>query len=188
MKKNKVDIHLGPRAKLTKPGEDRGREDQEEDRRAAGPDPEEYLGRGHLQSQAPSSSPPGRVPLPARCRASGGGGEPDGKLIWTYFEAMKPEKNAEIAAGHGLGRHRHRFASFYRTMGVDVTVVEVMKTVMPVEDAEISAFRQEAVRQAGHEDPARGQGHQGREGRRFDHRPCRDERTARSRKITADRG
>ena len=34
--------------------------------------------------------------------------EPDGKLIWTYFEAMVPPGNAEIAAGHGVGRDRHR--------------------------------------------------------------------------------
>jgi dihydrolipoamide dehydrogenase len=40
----------------------------------------------------------------------------------------------------GSGAIGIEFASFYRTMGVDVTVVEVMKTVMPVEDAEISAF------------------------------------------------
>jgi dihydrolipoamide dehydrogenase len=34
--------------------------------------------------------------------------EPDGKLVWTYFEAMVPPEMPKIAAGHGLGRHRHR--------------------------------------------------------------------------------
>jgi hypothetical protein len=66
--------------------------------------------------------------------------EPDGKLIWTYFEAMKPEKMPKSLLVMGSGAIGIEFASFYRTMGVDVTVVEVMKTVMPVEDAEISAF------------------------------------------------
>ena len=53
---------------------------------------------------------------------------------------MKPEKMPKSLLVMGSGAIGIEFASFYRTMGVDVTVVEVMKTVMPVEDAEISAF------------------------------------------------
>jgi pyruvate/2-oxoglutarate dehydrogenase complex dihydrolipoamide dehydrogenase (E3) component len=101
--------------------------------------------------------------------------EPDGKLIWTYFEAMVPKEMPKSLLVMGSGAIGIEFASFYRTMGVDVTVVELMPQVMPVEDAEISKPSPEAVREAGHEDPARSQGDEGREGREFDHRPCREE-------------
>jgi pyruvate/2-oxoglutarate dehydrogenase complex dihydrolipoamide dehydrogenase (E3) component len=57
--------------------------------------------RSRLERPSTSSSPP------ARGRAAAGL-EPDGKLIWTYKEAMVPEGDAEIAAGDRLGRHRHR--------------------------------------------------------------------------------
>jgi glycine/D-amino acid oxidase-like deaminating enzyme len=52
--------------------------------------------------------------------------EPDGKLIWTYFEAMKPAEDAEIAAGHGLRRHRHRVRLVLPDDGRRRDVVEVM--------------------------------------------------------------
>ncbi len=74
--------------------------------------------------------------------------EPDGKLIWTYFEAMKPDEMPKSLLVMGSGAIGIEFASFYRSMGVDVTVVEVMPTIMPVEDAEVSAFAQQAVRKA----------------------------------------
>ena len=66
--------------------------------------------------------------------------EPDGKLIWTYFEAMVPKEMPKSLLVMGSGAIGIEFASFYRTMGVDVTVVEIMSQVMPVEDAEIAAF------------------------------------------------
>jgi dihydrolipoamide dehydrogenase len=52
--------------------------------------------------------------------------EPDGKLIWTYFEAMKPEEMPKSLLVMGSGAIGIEFASFYRSMGVDVTVVELM--------------------------------------------------------------
>ena len=64
--------------------------------------------------------------------------EPDKKLIWTYFEAMVPEKMPKSLLVIGSGAIGIEFASFYHTMGVDVTVVEVMPQIMPVEDEEIS--------------------------------------------------
>ena len=64
--------------------------------------------------------------------------EPDKKLIWTYFEAMVPEKMPKTLLVIGSGAIGIEFASFYHTMGVDVTVVEVMPQIMPVEDEEIS--------------------------------------------------
>ena len=66
--------------------------------------------------------------------------EPDGKLIWTYFEAMVPTKFPKSIVVMGSGAIGIEFASFYRTMGVDVTVIEVLPQILPVEDAEIAAL------------------------------------------------
>src|SRR6266851_704974 len=70
--------------------------------------------------------------------------EPDKKLIWTYFEAMIPEKMPKSLLVVGSGAIGIEFASFFRTMGADVTVVEVLPQILPVEDAEISKFAQKA--------------------------------------------
>jgi len=64
--------------------------------------------------------------------------EPDKKLIWTYFEAMVPEVMPKSLLVIGSGAIGIEFASFYRTMGADVTVVEVLPQVLPVEDEEIA--------------------------------------------------
>ncbi len=66
--------------------------------------------------------------------------EPDGKLIWTYKEAMTPEALPKSLLVVGSGAIGIEFASFYRNLGAEVTVVEVMDRVLPVEDEEISAF------------------------------------------------
>lgn len=66
--------------------------------------------------------------------------EPDGKLIWTYKEAMVPKEMPGSLLVIGSGAIGIEFASFYRTLGVEVTVVEVMDRILPVEDEEISAF------------------------------------------------
>jgi dihydrolipoamide dehydrogenase len=66
--------------------------------------------------------------------------EADGKLIWTYKEAMVPEAMPKSLLVVGSGAIGIEFASFYRSMGVEVTVVEVLDRVLPVEDEEISAF------------------------------------------------
>jgi dihydrolipoyl dehydrogenase len=66
--------------------------------------------------------------------------EPDGKHIWTYREAMVPEDMPKSLLVIGSGAIGIEFASFYKTMGADVTVVEMMDRVLPVEDEEISAF------------------------------------------------
>ncbi len=75
--------------------------------------------------------------------------EPDGKLIWTYFEAMVPQEFPKSLIVMGSGAIGIEFASFYRTMGADVTVVEVMSQVMPVEDAEISAIARKRFEKQG---------------------------------------
>jgi dihydrolipoamide dehydrogenase len=66
--------------------------------------------------------------------------EPDGRLIWTYFEAMVPKTFPKSIIVMGSGAIGIEFASFYRTMGVDVTVIEVLPQILPVEDAEIAAL------------------------------------------------
>lgn len=75
--------------------------------------------------------------------------EPDGKLIWTYKEAMVPETMPKSLLVIGSGAIGIEFASFYRTLGAEVTVVEVMDRVLPVEDEEISAFAQKAFKKQG---------------------------------------
>jgi dihydrolipoamide dehydrogenase len=77
------------------------------------------------------------------------GMEPDGKLIWTYREAMVPEAMPKSLLVVGSGAIGIEFASFYRNMGADVTVVEVLDRILPVEDAEISAFAQKAFEKQG---------------------------------------
>jgi dihydrolipoamide dehydrogenase len=84
----------------------------------------------------------------ARARALPGL-EPDGKLIWTYKEAMVPETMPKSLLVIGSGAIGIEFASFYRALGVDVTVVEVMDRVLPVEDEEISAFARKAFEKQG---------------------------------------
>ena len=75
--------------------------------------------------------------------------EADGKLIWTYREAMVPPAMPKSLLVIGSGAIGIEFASFYRTMGAEVTVVEVMDRVLPVEDAEISAFARKAFEKQG---------------------------------------
>ena len=66
--------------------------------------------------------------------------EPDGKLVWTYREAMVPETMPKSILVIGTGAIGVEFASFYRHMGVEVTLVEVLDRILPVEDEEISAL------------------------------------------------
>ena len=75
--------------------------------------------------------------------------EADGKLIWTYREAMVPDVMPKSLLVVGSGAIGIEFASFYCTLGADVTVVEVLDRVLPVEDAEISAFAQKAFEKQG---------------------------------------
>src|SRR3954465_75669 len=75
--------------------------------------------------------------------------EPDKKLVWTYFEAMVPEKMPKSLLVVGSGAIGIEFASFFHTMGADVTVVEVLPQVLPVEDAEISKLAQKSFEKQG---------------------------------------
>ena len=75
--------------------------------------------------------------------------EPDGKLIWTYREAMTPDIMPKSLLVVGSGAIGIEFASFYRNLGAEVTVVEVMDRILPVEDEEISKLAHKAFAQQG---------------------------------------
>ena len=75
--------------------------------------------------------------------------EPDGKLVWTYFEAMVPPEMPKSLLVVGSGAIGIEFASFYNAMGVDVTVVEIVDQIMPVEDAEIAKIAQKQLEKQG---------------------------------------
>ena len=141
MKKNKVDVMWGE-AKLAKPGEISVSKPTKKAMEPQVPQPKNTLGEGTYKARhiivATGARP--RV-LP--------GIEPDGKLIWTYFEAMVPKEMPKSLIVMGSGAIGIEFASFYRTMGVDVTVVELMPQIMPVEDAEISKFAQKRLEKLG---------------------------------------
>lgn len=77
------------------------------------------------------------------------GMEPDGKLIWTYREAMVPTEMPKSLIVVGSGAIGIEFASFYRNLGAEVTVVEMMDRVMPVEDEEISLFARKQFEKQG---------------------------------------
>jgi len=75
--------------------------------------------------------------------------EPDGKLIWTYREAMVPPSFPKSLLVVGSGAIGIEFASFYRTLGSEVTVVEILDRILPVEDEEISQLAAKAFTKQG---------------------------------------
>ncbi|MGO1075553.1 dihydrolipoyl dehydrogenase [Inquilinus sp. CA228] len=75
--------------------------------------------------------------------------EADGKLIWSYKEAMVPPTMPKSLLVIGSGAIGIEFASFYRNMGAEVTVVEMLDRVLPVEDEEISAFAKKQFEKQG---------------------------------------
>ena len=75
--------------------------------------------------------------------------EPDKKLVWTYFEAMVPDSVPKSLLVIGSGAIGVEFASFFRTLGSEVTVVEVLPQILPVEDAEIAAFARKSFEKQG---------------------------------------
>jgi len=75
--------------------------------------------------------------------------EPDRKLVWTYFEAMAPDRMPKSLLVVGSGAIGIEFASFYRTLGAEVTVVEVLPQILPVEDHEIASFARKSFEKQG---------------------------------------
>src|ERR1700750_3360723 len=134
MKKNKVSIIWGE-ASIEAPGKVTVKASKSEAPKGA-------LGAGSYQAKhiilATGARP--RV-LP--------GIEPDKKLVWTYFEAMAPDRIPKSLLVIGSGAIGVEFASFFRTLGSEVTIVEVLPQILPVEDAEIAAFARKSFEKQG---------------------------------------
>ena len=75
--------------------------------------------------------------------------EPDGKFVWSYMEALVPDTMPKSLLVVGSGAIGIEFASFFRTFGAEVTVVEVLPQVLPVEDAEIAALARKQFEKQG---------------------------------------
>jgi dihydrolipoamide dehydrogenase len=134
MKKNKVQIIWGEAA-IDAPGKVTVKAGKSEGPKGA-------LGAGQYQAKhiiiATGARP--RV-LP--------GLEPDKKLVWTYFEAMVPPTIPKSLLVVGSGAIGIEFASFFRTLGAEVTVVEVLPQILPVEDHEIQTFARKSFEKQG---------------------------------------
>ncbi len=141
LKKNKVSVIWGE-ARFTKANEIVVSKPSKPAVQPQNPEPKGTLGAGTYSAKhiivATGARP--RV-LP--------GLEPDGKLVWTYFEAMVPKAMPKSLLVVGSGAIGIEFASFYNAMGVDVTVVEIMDQIMPVEDVEISKIAQKQLEKQG---------------------------------------
>ena len=137
MKKNKVDVIWGE-AKLKKSGEIVVSKPSKPAYEPQNPIPKGILPEGTYTAKhiiLATGARPRALP----------GIEPDGKLIWTYFESMVPKEMPKSIVVMGSGAIGIEFASFYLSMGVEVTVVELMKNIMPVEDEEISTIARKAL-------------------------------------------
>ena len=141
LKKNKVDVIWGE-ATITKPGEVMVKASTKS---VAGPPIDAPKGALAIGTYTAKNI---IVATGARPRALPGI-EPDKKLIWTYFEAMVPQAMPKSLLVMGSGAIGIEFASFYRTMGADVTVVEVMPQILLVEDAEIAALARKRFEKQG---------------------------------------
>jgi len=75
--------------------------------------------------------------------------EPDGERVWTYREALAPKSAPKTLVVIGSGAIGMEFASFYRALGSDVTVVEMMPRILPVEDEEVSKAAHKAFEKRG---------------------------------------
>src|SRR5438270_9449240 len=75
--------------------------------------------------------------------------EPDKKLVWTYCEEMVPDRVPKTLLVIGSGAIGIEFASFYRTLDAEVTVVEVLPQILPAEDGEIAAFARKSFEKQG---------------------------------------
>ncbi|HTI31120.1 MAG TPA: dihydrolipoyl dehydrogenase [Sphingomonas sp.] len=126
MKKNKIAVHMGT-GKLTAPGKMTVTSD-----------------KGETQLEAKN------IIVATGARARDLPFAPaDGKRIWTYRHAMTPPETPTKLLVIGSGAIGIEFASFYRDFGAEVTVVEMLDRVVPVEDAEVSAFLQKSLEKLG---------------------------------------
>jgi dihydrolipoamide dehydrogenase len=75
--------------------------------------------------------------------------EPDGDRVWTYREAMVPKDAPKSLIVVGSGAIGIEFASFYRALGADVTVIEALDRILPIEDEEVSTAARKAFEKRG---------------------------------------
>lgn len=141
LKKNKVDVIFGE-ASLARAGEIVVEATKKPAVTPQPPIPKGAMGPGSYQARNII------IATGARPRALPGM-EPDGQLIWTYFEALKPEKTPKSLLVVGAGAIGVEFASFYRAFGVEVTLVEALPQILPVEDAEIAALARKSFEKQG---------------------------------------
>jgi len=126
MKKNKIAVHMGT-GKLTAPGKLTVTADGKETELAA---KHIVIATGARARELPKA-------------------KSDGKRIWTYRHAMTPSELPTKLLVVGSGAIGIEFASFYNDMGSEVTVVEMMDRIVPVEDADVSAFLEKALKKQG---------------------------------------
>ncbi|MCB2079740.1 MAG: dihydrolipoyl dehydrogenase, partial [Novosphingobium sp.] len=129
MKKNKIDVHMGS-GKLTGPGKltvtsEDGKDTSLEAKHI-------IVATGARARELPKKT-----------------GKADGKRIWTYRHAMTPPEMPTKLLVIGSGAIGIEFASFYNDIGAEVTVIEMMDRVVPVEDADVSAFLEKALKKQG---------------------------------------
>jgi len=141
MKKNQVDVIWGE-AKLDKPGQVTISATTKSPMQPQNPIPKGVHGPGIYRAKhiiIATGARPRVIP----------GIEPDGERIWTYFHAMMPKEIPKSLIIMGSGAIGIEFASFYRTMGAEVTVVELLPQILPVEDAEIAAMARKLFEKQG---------------------------------------
>jgi dihydrolipoamide dehydrogenase len=141
LKKNKIDVIWGE-ATLSDKGEVTVGASTKPPVTPQLPAPKATLGAGVYQAKNII------VATGARPRALPGL-EPDGRLVWTYFEALKPERFPKSLLVVGAGAIGVEFASFFRTFGVEVTLVEALPQILAVEDAEIAALARKSFEKQG---------------------------------------
>ncbi|MET7242996.1 dihydrolipoyl dehydrogenase [Methylobacterium sp. EM32] len=141
LKKNKVDVIWGEAAIEAAPnGNEAGRVTVRETTRAEAPKGAKGAGTyGARHIVVATGARPRAIP----------GIEPDRRQIWTYYEAMVPDKMPKSLLVMGSGAIGIEFASFYRTMGAEVTVVELLPQILPVEDSEIAAHARKRFEKQG---------------------------------------
>jgi len=141
LRKNKIDVIWGE-ATLAGKGEVRVAAPTKPPMLPQSPSPKTRLDHGVYQAKhiiVATGARPRLLP----------GLEPDGRLIWTYFEAMKPERFPKSLLIVGAGAIGVEFASFYRTFGVEVILVEALPHILPSEDEEIAALAHRSFKKQG---------------------------------------
>ncbi|TXN25812.1 dihydrolipoyl dehydrogenase [Methylobacterium sp. WL19] len=141
LKKNKVDVIWGEATiEAAAKGNEPGKVTVKETSRA--PAPKGALAAGSYSAKhiiVATGARPRAIP----------GIEPDRQQIWTYYEAMVPETMPKSLLVMGSGAIGIEFASFYRTMGAEVTVIELLPQILPVEDAEIAGLARKRFEKQG---------------------------------------